>query len=120
MDRIKILEVNLKQIVIFDMSFCQAEEFKMIIEKFCDFIKKQGKNSVRLLVDMTDFDYIITDVSYINDKMQQANTYLKCQSYVGLSGIKKILWNIFKKNITAETKLFDKKEHALKWLADYS
>ncbi len=117
--RITFLDVNSKKILFFDLSSCPAEEFKKSIEEFYDIIQKQEKNSIRLLIDLTDMDYIPTDVIYINERMKQVNSFLKCQAYIGLKGLKKILWHIFKKNVTIETKIFEKKDCALKWLAGY-
>ena len=119
LNRITILDINSKKILFFDLSSCPAEEFKKLIEEFYNIIKKQKKKSVRLLIDLTGLDYIPTDVIYINDRMKQVNSFLKCQAYVGLLGFKKVLWHIFKENLTIETKIFEKKDCALKWLAEY-
>lgn len=116
MKRITILEVESKKIVFFDLSFCPAEEFKDLIEKFFEFVRKHEKKSVRLLIDLTGLNYIPTDVMYINDRMKQVNEFLKCQAYIGMDGLKKVLWHIFKKNVTVETKIFDKNECAINWL----
>jgi hypothetical protein len=117
MDRIRFISHNGKQLLFLDFSSCKADEALKTISEAKKIIQDQPENSLLILTDVTDgrFNTLVTDA--MKEFVAHNKPYVKASAVVGITGLKKIIYDavlIFsKRNIST----FDSVEAAKEWLS---
>jgi len=81
----------------------------------------ESESDVRLLVD---YEGVTAGPNYMARLKEYGNTvfkkHMKCSAVLGITGLKKILFNGYKIAIGAKNvKAFSNREEALEWLAEF-
>ena len=117
MNRIRFINHNGKQLLFLDFSSCKADEALKTINEAKKVIKDQPENSLLVLTDVTDgaFNTKVTDA--MKEFAAHNRPYVKASAVVGITGLKKIIYDAVlmfsKRNIST----FDSIDSAKEWLA---
>ncbi len=118
MERITFIRHGEREILLLDFSATRPPEAISIIEHAKGVISSRPENSLLTLTDVTDIRF--------NDELSQKmkeftvhnKPYVRAAAVVGVTGLKRIIFNAVlafsRRNITA----FDDRESAKRWLAE--
>jgi len=117
MERVAFIQHKGKQILHIDMSECKAEETLSVIKQARGIIGKQAGKSVLTLTDSTNtrFNEEVTDA--LKEYVNHNKPFVKAAAVVGVTGLRKILYNTAMLFSGREIVAFDDRQKALDWLA---
>ena len=117
MERITIIEHKRKKIFFVDLKDSrESAENIEIINKAKDMIMKMEEKSVLLLSDYTNAHYDIPAAEAMKNFSKSVTPFVKASAVLGVTGIKRILFNSVVKLTGRHIEIFDKKEDALDYL----
>ncbi|MDD3804312.1 MAG: hypothetical protein PHW02_08030 [bacterium] len=119
MERIRNLEHKGKKIFFVDLkdSRVSAENIE-IINSAKEMIMKMGEKSVLLLSDYTNAHYDIPAAEAMKEFSKNVTPYVKASAVLGVTGIKRILFNSVVKLTGRHIEIFDTMEDALNYLVE--
>lgn len=117
MERIKFIRRNGKEILLLDFSNCHIKDWMPAIEEAKKIIKTRPENSLLTLTDVTNALFN----EEISQKMKEFTAhnkpYVKAAAVVGITGLKKIIFDAVLLFSKRKLHTFDTIEQAKDWLA---
>lgn len=116
MGRVGFFDHNGMQILLLDFSSCEIDQSFQIIDEAKDIIRSQDENSLRVLTNVTDaaFDTKLTDA--MKEFAAHNKPYVKASAVVGITGLKKIIYDAVLMFSKRKISTFDNIESAKSWL----
>jgi len=116
MNRVRFIDHNERQILYLDFSSCEVDQAFEVMKEAKNTVKNQAENSLRVLTDVTDakFNTALTDA--MKEFAAHNKPYVKASAVIGVTGIKKIIYDailLFSKRHIAT---FNNAESAKAWL----
>jgi len=116
MERIQFVRHNGKEILLLDFSRCTAKDALVIIDEAAATIRTRPQQSLLTLADVTDMRFDNT----LNQRMKEFTAhnkpYVKAAAVVGVTGLKKILFQAVMTFSKRKIHAFDDREAAKAWL----
>jgi hypothetical protein len=116
MERIKFIEHNGKRILHLDFTEARADEVLQIIREAKDVIAAQPPRSIRTLTDVTDIKFNTTATEAMKEFASHNKPYVSAAAVVGVTGLKKIIYNAVVKFSGRNLVIFDSHSQAKDWL----
>ena len=116
-ERIKFILHSGKEILLLDFSGCSADEACGVIEQAMPVVKTRPEHSLRTLADVTNMRFDDRLSQRMKEFTAHNKPYVKAAAVVGVTGLKKILFEavmIFSKR---KFHAFDDQDQAKNWLA---
>lgn len=118
MERVSFVNHGGKEILLLDFSHMKAAEAIAMIEHARGVISSRPENSLLTLTDVTDIRFN-DDLSRVMKEFTAHNKpYVRAAAVVGVTGLKRIIYNAViafsRRNITT----FDDREAAKRWLTE--
>ncbi len=117
MNRVRFINESGVRICLLDFSHTHSEEALQIIESAKKLISAEPKQSVLTLTDVTETKYDKTVTQKLKELSTQNKPYVKAGAAVGVTGLKKIVFQGVMKVSGRNLSLFDTREEAIKWLS---
>jgi predicted RND superfamily exporter protein len=117
MGRINFIEQRGKRILFLDFSDCHIDEVLKTIEEARQVIKVQAENSLLTLSDVTDARFNTEVTRAMKELTEHNKPYVKAAAVVGITGMKKIIYDAITKLSKRNIATFDDLESAKDWLA---
>jgi len=119
MDRVKYLNHRGRDILIQDLTDSKSiEENIVVFDQTQGIIFAQPPKSVLLLTILINTHYSSKAVDRLKKFSLEVTPYIKASAAVGISGIKKVVYQTLSKLIGRKIHLFDSIDQALDWLAE--
>jgi len=116
MERVQFVQHNGKEILLLDFSRCTAKDALALIDEAAAAIRTRPQQSLLTLTDVTDMRFNDT----LNQRMKvftaQNKPYVKAAAVVGVTGLKKILFDAVMVFSKRKIHAFDNRETAKAWL----
>lgn len=116
MERVKFIQHSGKEILLLDFSGCTAEDACGVIEQALPVIRTRPQQSLLTLTDVTNMRFDDRLSQKMKEFTAQNKPYVRAAAVVGVTGLKKILFDavvIFSKR---KFQAFDDLEKAKAWL----
>ena len=108
-----------KQILYNDVSGIKGvEESLAVFDKTEKMVRTQPEKSVLLLTNVTDTHYNIEATNGLKKMSNAITPYIKASAAVGVSGIKRIVWQSLTKMTGRKIRIFNTIEEAKDWLVE--
>lgn len=117
MSRISTIEYEGASILLIDWSELQLEGIKEVMDEARAIIHSSPPLSVLALSDFTFTHYDKATADMLSDYAASNKPYMKASALVGITGMKKILYNVVARISGRNFSLHDTREEAMKWLA---
>ena len=116
MERVRRVEQQGKAVVLIDLSGCPAAEVASLLVQGRAMIATCAPKTALTLTDVTDarFDDAATHEARTN--AEQNAPYVRAAALVGVTGLKKIVYNVVTRMTGRDYKVFATREEALRWL----
>ncbi|MBU1355222.1 MAG: hypothetical protein KJ620_01495 [Candidatus Edwardsbacteria bacterium] len=119
MDRVKYLNHRGRDILIQDLTDSKSiEENIAVFDQTQGIIFAQPPKSVLLLTILINTHYSSKAVDRLKKFSLEVTPYIKASAAVGITGIKKVVYQTLSKLIGRKIHLFDTVDQALDWLAE--
>lgn len=105
-----------KEILLIDFSNCNIEEGLQIIEKVKNIISQQPEHSLLTLTDVSGSRYNKEVVRRLKDLAEFNRPHVKAGAVVGVSGLKKVVYDTIMRFTKRTMPVFATREEALEWL----
>jgi hypothetical protein len=116
MERIKFIQHKGKEILLLDFSRCTVTDALALIDKAAAAIRTRPEQSLLTLTDVTDMRFDDT----VNQRMKEFTShnkpYVRAAAVVGITGLKKILFQAVMTFSKRKINTFDDRETAKAWL----
>ena len=116
MDRIKFIHHKGTEILHLDFAGCKADEVPPLIEYAKPLIASRPHASVRVLTDVTNARFDDTVNQRLKEFTAHNKPYIKASAIVGVTGIKKILFEAIILFSQRKIHAYDSAEAAKDWL----
>lgn len=117
MERIKFIDHRSKNILLLDFSYCKSEEVLALIDTARQVLTMQPFDSVLTLTDVTETKFNETVVNAMKNFAKSNKPYVRASAVVGVTGLKRIVFDAVVKFTGRNMSLHDNRESALSWLA---
>ena len=118
MNRARFVEHKGKKILHVDFSGCDSTTLAPAIEEAKAVIKNLPPASAFLLTDVTNTEMSRTTSAMIKDFSSHNTPYVAASAVVGVTGLKKLIYNTVVGLTGRSISLFDSLEQAKDWLAE--
>ena len=115
--RIKFIEHKGKRILHLDFTDARADEVIQIIGKAKGVIAAQPTGSIRTLTDVTDIKFNSAATEAMKEFAIHNKPYVAAAAVIGVTGLKKIIYNAVVKVTGRNLVVFDSHGQAKDWLA---
>lgn len=117
MNRVRFVDHNGTQILFLDFSSCEIDDALKAIREAKTVIETQAENSLRVLTDVTGarFNTELTDA--MKEFAAHNKPYVKSSAVVGVTGLKKIVYDAILLFSRRHISTFNDLESAKAWLA---
>jgi hypothetical protein len=116
MERVRFIQHNGKEILFLDFSQCKPDDVPAIIEQSKAVIRKKPENSLLTLTDVTDTRFNDTVTHQMKEFTAHNKPYIRASAVVGITGLKKILFEAVMAFSKRKLHAFDTIEQAKAWL----
>ena len=117
MNRVQFIEHQGKRILHLDFSKCKASELGATVEEAKAVINGQPSNSLLILTDVTDTEMSRDTSRLVKDFTAHNKPYVAASAVVGVSGLKKIIYDAVLGFSGRQIATFTSIEQAKDWLA---
>ena len=114
--RIKFIEHKGKRILHLDFTEARADEVIQIIGKAKGVIAAQPAGSIRTLTDVTDIKFNTAATEAMKEFASHNKPYVAAAAVIGVTGLKKIIYNAVVKFTGRNLVVFDSHGQAKDWL----
>lgn len=119
MERVRYIKHKDRDIISVDLSDSRNEEENIaILQKARELIDIQAPKSVLLLTNVTNAHYGSKGVEAMKAYAKANTPFVKASAVVGVTGIKRIIYQAIVKMTGRHIAVFDTTEQALDWLAE--
>ena len=119
MDRVKYLNHQGREILVQDLTDSKSiEENIAIFDQTQGIIFTRPPKSVLLLTILINTHYSPQAIDRLKKFSQEVTPYIKASAAVGITGIKRVIYQALSKLIGRKIHLFDTIDQALDWLAE--
>jgi len=119
MDRVKYLNHKGSEILVQDLTDSKSiEENMAVFDQTQGIIAGRPEKSVLLLTVLINTHYSSQAVERLKKFSVEVTPYIKASAAVGITGIKRVVYQTLSKLIGRKIHLFDKVDQALDWLAE--
>ncbi len=118
MKRVRFIVHRWRQILLLDVSHCDADEVINVIDEATEVIRSQPESSLLIVTDVTGTQYDLRVIEKSKEFTSGNKPYVRASAVVGLDGLQKVVYNaviLFSKRILP---LFDDIEAAKDWLIE--
>jgi len=120
MERIRFVQHNGKEILFLDFSECKAGEVPALIAESKTVIRTKPANSLLTLTDVTNTRFDDNVTAGMKEFAAHNKPYVKAAAVVGITGLKKILFDAVMVFSKRKIHAFDSVEQAKAWLVSNS
>lgn len=113
----QIVHKNIKIIVV-DLANCEIKDIPGILTEAKTLILSFPLQSVIVVTDVTGTKYNRESISFMREYAAVTSPFLKAGAVVGVTDLKKIIYNTIMTIIRKNYPCFDTMEKALDWLAE--
>ncbi len=117
MERVRFIQHNGKEILFLDFSRCKADEVLAIIEESKAVIRTRPEHSLLTLSDVTDTRFNDKVSEQMKEFTAHNKPYVRAAAVVGITGLKKIIFEAVMAFSKRKLHAFDSIEQAKAWLA---
>lgn len=110
-------EVNRTKILFNDLKAISIEEFTARMKAFEQYVLNCGKTDIRVYSDITDTRFNVQSIDALKKVASSTKKVVSMYAVIGVTGLKKILFNSIKPFATNDLAAFDTVEEAKQWLA---
>lgn len=110
------MEYEGHSILILDFSRLTIDGILNMIEEAKVVIHQAEPNSLRIISDFTDTHYDKQTADRLAEFTASNKPYVKASAVLGITGMKKVLYNVVIKTTGRKLHLANSREEALKWL----
>ncbi len=118
MKRVQFIEHKGKKMLHLDFSECKVAELDATIEEAKQVISGQPSDSLLVLTDVTDTEMSRETSRLIKDFTAHNKPYVTASAVVGVSGLKKVIYDAVIRFSGRHIATFATVEQAKEWLAD--
>jgi len=119
MDRVKYLNHKGSEILVQDLTDSKSiEENVAVFDTTQNLILSKPQGSVLLLTVLINTHYSSQAVDRLKKFSVEVTPYIKASAAVGITGIKRVVYQTLSKLIGRKIHLFDTVDQALDWLAE--
>ncbi len=118
MERVKFIDHKGKRILHLDFTNARADEVVHIIREAKGVIAKQPAQSIRTLTDVTDLKFNTDAAEAMKEFASHNKPYVAAAAVVGVTGLKKIIYNAVVKFSGRNLVAFDSIGQAKEWLVN--
>jgi len=119
MDTVRFEKHKGKDIIIVDVTHAETTDEKVdILDRAGELIKTQAPKSALVLTDVRDVGYDITSVEAMKNFASGNTPYVKASAVVGVTGMKKVIFQSVVRITGRKIQTFDEPEKAKDWLAE--
>jgi len=115
-ERVKWIEYKGKDILDYDYTNLQGDEFVETIKVLTDHLMNIGKEDILLLLDLTNSFTNKAVVNAFTEAGKRVRPVVKKTAVLGITGVKKVLLNVVNKLSSIDANPFSTKEDAKEWL----
>lgn len=117
MEKIGFTDYKGAKILLFDFSYItKSKEVLELIGQAGLLARKQPLKSILVVTDVTEAHYNIEVTQAMKELAKGNAPFVKASAVVGVTGLKKILYDAVIKFSGRDIKIFDKRESAMDWL----
>ena len=117
MGKIGFIDHKGVKILLFDFAYTKkSNEVLELIQEAGLMARKRAPKSVLVVTDVTEAQYNIEVTQALKELAKGNAPYIKASAVVGVTGLKKILYDAVIRFSGRDLKLFDNRESALDWL----
>lgn len=116
--RVMFVRHKNREILFINLANCSEDEFKTELEKAREIIAQQLPYSLLTLTDFTDLQYNRDMASALKEFTAHNKPFVKAAAVVGVTGLKKIIYDALIKITKRKIELFDTLEAAKDWLIE--
>jgi hypothetical protein len=118
MERVRFIKHKGRDIICIDISNSKSEEENIeVLQKAREFIDVQAPKSALLLTDVTNAHYGPRGAEAMKAYSKANTPFVKASAVVGVTGIKRVIYQAIVKMTGRHIATFDTVEQALDWLA---
>ena len=117
MSRVSTIEYEGVSIILIDWTELNLEGISELMEEARAIIHSSPPLSVLALSDFTDTRYDKATTDMLAEYAASNKPYMKASALVGITGMKKILYNVAKRISGRNFSLHETREEAIRWLA---
>ena len=119
MNRIKLIQLNNKKIIFCDLKGIARDEILHVSSQILAMFKSEVKNNEKasFLVDITGVEIPPSTMEEITSLMEIYKQNIFKEGVIGLSGMRKTLFNLYGLLTRTNLKAFENRELAMNWLA---
>lgn len=107
-----------KKIIIIDLANCEIKEIGGILETAKTLVFSLPSQSVLAVTDVTGTKYNRETIRLMSDFASATAPYTKAGALVGVTDLKKVIYNTIMAIIKKNYPVFDTTDQALDWLAE--
>lgn len=115
-ERIRFIEHQGKQILLADVSHCNAREVEKYALLVPSYVTGEPPGSVLLLADFTGAEFDRVAIERLKQSTVFDRSHLKRSAWVGVDGLPKVFYEHIKNFSQRELPTFQTREEALDWL----
>ncbi len=117
MERVRFIHHNGKEILFLDFSACKAGDVLLVIDKATPVIAARPEKSLCTLSDVTDARFDDSVTQRMKEFTAHNKPFVKAAAVVGITGLKKILFEAVMLFSKRKLHAFETVEQAKDWLA---
>lgn len=107
-----------KNIILIDLANCGLEDIPKTLEEAKKVVLSYPLKSVLAVTDVTGARYNKESVKILNEYAQLTAPYTKAGAVVGVTDLKRVIYNTIMAVLRKKYPIFDSVEQALAWLAE--
>ncbi|HUO26643.1 MAG TPA: hypothetical protein VMU61_13335 [Candidatus Aquilonibacter sp.] len=115
-DRIRFVEHKGKQILLADLSHCNAKDVEKLALLVPSYVTSEPRGSVLLLADFTGAEFDRIAVERLKESAVFDRPHVKRSAWVGIESLPKIFFEHIKNFSRRELPTFKTREEAMDWL----
>ena len=114
--RVMFVRHKNKEILQIDFSKCKYEEFLVEVEKTKGIVSEQAPKSILTLTLVNDFNFNKEITRSMKELAAHNHPFIKAAAVVGVTGLKKIIFDAIQRVTGREFRFFNDIESAKEWL----
>lgn len=118
MPKVEIINRRGKKIVYTDLARADVADFSSVLEMSTKVIVANPQSSVLAVMDVTEAKYNRETVRMMSNYVAFIRPYLKAGAVVGVTGLKKVVYDTIMQIYKAKYPLFSTVEQACDWLVE--
>lgn len=119
MGRVNYINHKNKKILHIDFSNLNKDEILEVIEEAKSMIVKEPLNSILTLSDFTNISFDKTATKNLEEYAEHNKPYVKAGALLGITGLKKIIYNAILKITGRKLEVFSDAKPAKEWLIKF-